>query len=295
MINYPQEMELEVVSELFRGSVNDAVVCRDRLSASGAMYTVLIVHDRICARKLLAVMENSDRSEPSPCLMHVAQNENLLFVFPYREERKFSSFAKGQLVTPAVGESIAINLVMECLSTGLPWPLLYLVLEQGCVQIAKDNTVYFTMGLDLKDLEPHRTERNCVSSCARMVLDLLSSPSAGYGKKRGKRNKSLKSFELIQKKSVKGAYQGFPELYQDIKLTALPPKKPSLKSRAKVWWQRNRDWLFRLLLVICTILVVIALAMLMTQIIFGDIPWLRLFQNTFDVIGTENLHQGGRL
>ena len=44
-----------------------------------------------------------------------------------------------------------------------------------------------------------------------------------------------------------------------------------------------------------TLLAVVAVAMLVTQLIFGEIPWLRLFRHTFDVIGTENLHLGGRL
>ena len=287
-----QRMELEMISVLFRGSDNDVIVCRDRLSPSGALYTVWVVHNRACARKLLAVIESSERSEPFPCLKQIAQNEDLLFVFPYREDRKFSEFAKGQMVTASVGESIAINVVMECLSSGLPWPLLYLVLEQGRIHITKDNSIYFTLDLDLSELDAGKTERNCVSSCARLILDLLAEPAAGS---RRSRKKQLKSFELIRKKSMKGAYQMFPELYQDIKLTAIPGVKVPLKQKVKGAWQRNRDWLFRLLLIVCGLLVLIALAMLVTQIIFGEVPWLRLFQNTFDVIGTENLHQGGRL
>lgn len=291
MVYYAQGMELEVISQVFHGSANDVAVCRDRLSASGTLYTLLAVHDRACARKMLAVMENSQRTGESPCLLRFSQNETMLFLFPYREERKFSAFAAGQMTSPEAGESICINLVMECLSTGLPWPLLYLVLEQDCVQIAKDNTVYFTMILDLKDLEPARTEKNCVSSCARLLLDLLAGPVAGGRRRR----KKLKSFELIQKKTRKNAYTGFPELYQDIKVTALPTVKPSLKKRARIFWQNNRDRLFRLLLVLCILLVIAAVVILVSQLIFGDVPLLRLFRHAFDVIGTENLHQGGRL
>lgn len=291
MVYYAQGMELEVISQVFHGSANDVAVCRDRLSASGTLYTLLAVHDRACARKMLAVMEDSQRTGESPCLLRFSQNETMLFLFPYREERKFSAFAAGQMTSPEAGESICINLVMECLSTGLPWPLLYLVLEQDCVQIAKDNTVYFTMILDLKDLEPARTEKNCVSSCARLLLDLLAGPVAGGRRRR----KKLKSFELIQKKTRKNAYTGFPELYQDIKVTALPTVKPSLKKRARIFWQNNRDRLFRLLLVLCILLVIAAVVILVSQLIFGDVPLLRLFRHAFDVIGTENLHQGGRL
>ena len=290
MVYYARNMELEVISQVFHGSVNDVAVCRDRLSASGALYTLLVVHDRECARKLLMVMEDGQRSGESACLLQFSQNETMLFLFPYREERKFSAFAAGQMTSPEAGEAICINLVMECLSTSLPWPLLYLVLEQDCVQIAKDNTVYFTTILDLKDLEPARTERNCVSSCARLLLDLLAGPVAG-GRHRSRK---LKSFELIRKKTGKNAYTGFPELYQDIKVTALPQVKPSLKSRFHVFWNNNRDRLFRILLALCVLLAVAAVVVLISQLIFGDVPLLRLFRHTFDVIGTENLHQGGR-
>ena len=290
MVYYAQGMELEVISQVFHGSANDVAVCRDRLSASGTRYTLLAVHDRECARKMLTVMEDNQRSGESACLLQFSQNETMLFLCPYREERNFSAFASGQMTSPEAGETIGINLVMECLSVNLPWPLLYLVLEQDCVQIAKDNTVYFTMILDLKELEPTRTERNCVSSCARLLLDLLAGPTAG-GKRR---RKKLKSFELIRKKTGKNVYTGFPELYQDIKVTALPQVKPSLKSRFRIFWQNNRDRLFRLLLVLCILLLAAAVVILVSQLIFGDVPLLRLFRHTFDVIGTENLHQGGR-
>ena len=128
MIYYAQNMELEVISQVFHGSVNDVAVCRDRLSASGTLYTLLVVRDRECARKLLTVMEGNQRSGESVCLLQFSQNETMLFLFSYREERKFSSFAAGQMTSPEAGEAIGINLVMECLSTGLPWPLLYMVL-----------------------------------------------------------------------------------------------------------------------------------------------------------------------
>ena len=287
MVYYPQGMELEVVSKVFHGSVNDVDVCRDRLSEAGALYLLLAVHDRDCARRMLTVAEENRRSGEDPCLLQFSQNETLLFLYPYREERKFSAFARWQIKTPVDGESIAINLVMECLSSGLPWPLLYLVLEQDCVQIAKDNSVYFTMALDLSTLDEKRTERNCVSSCAVLLLELL----AGQGRRR----RELKSFELLRKKTQKGAYTGFPELYQDIKVTALPATKTGLFARLRIFWYNSRDTWFRVLLGLCILLVIAALIVLVSQMIFGDVPLLRLFRHTFDVIGTQNLHDGGSL
>jgi hypothetical protein len=291
MIYYPQGMELEVVSQLLRGSVNDVVVCRDRLSDSGTLYTLLAIHDRDCARKMLTVMEENQRTGEDPCILRFAQNEQMLFLFPYREERKFSAFAPGQVTGPVVAEQIGINLVMECLSTGYPWPILRLILEQDCVQISKDNRIYFTVNLDLEALDPTMDEHHCCSSCAQLLQDLLSDTMPG-NLGRNRRRKQLKSYELIQKKSQKAAYDSFPELYQDIKLASLPTEKRSWASRARLAWQSHKDRLFRILLVLCVLLVAVVLLMLLSQLIFGDIPLLRLFRHTFDVIGTENLHRG---
>lgn len=291
MIYYAQDMELEVVSRVFHGRVNDVDVCRDRLSASGTLYTLLVIHDRACARSMMTVMEENSRIGDGSCLLCFAQNEMLLLLFPYREERKLSMFALGQMVTPSDKERISINLVMECLSTTLPWPLLYLVLAQGCVQIAKDNSIYFTTALDLAELKPERTERDCVYICAELLLELLESPS--FNKRR--RNKPLKSLRLIRKKTMNHVYTCFPELYQDIRVTALPPSKASIKDRGRIFWQSNRDLFFHILLVFCVLLLTAAAIVLVSQMIFGDVPLLRLFRHTFDVIGTENLHLGGHL
>lgn len=292
MIYSCDQMELEVVSERFHGKVNDVAVCRNRLSPAGALYTLLIVHDRACAQTMLHIMENGGRSGESPCITCLAHNESLIFVFPYQEERKFSAFARGQAVGVGEAEAIGINLVMACLSSGIPWPLLHLVLEQDCVQISRENSVYFTMNLDLKDLDARKNERICTSDCARLLLELMDVSGT---KKRGRQSRQLKTYELIRKKVAKNAYGGFPELYQDIKLTARPAKKTSAKKRLLGAWNRNRDILFRILLILCCLLVVAAVAMLISQLIFGEVPWLRLFRHTFDVIGTENLHLGGSL
>ena len=66
MVYYAQGMELEVVSTLFRGEANDVDVCRDRRSASGTLYTLLVVHDRACARNMMTVREQDRRSGEDP-------------------------------------------------------------------------------------------------------------------------------------------------------------------------------------------------------------------------------------
>lgn len=290
MVYYSQGMELEVVSEVFRGRLNDVAVCRDRLSPSGALYTLLVVRDRECSRKLLDVLESDRRCGEDIGLFRFSQNELMIFGVPFREERKFTAFAKGQAVSPVAAERICVNMVAACLTWKIPWPLLYLVLSQDCVQLTKDNTVYFTPLLDLYELDPACGEKQCVTCCARLMLSLLSAVLEGQ-----RRKKRLKSFDLLRKKCAKNAYVSFPELYRDVKVTAMPEQNPPLFKRLRSFWREHGDTFFRLLLVLCAVLVLTALVLLVSQILFGDVPLLRLFQNTFDVIGTENLHRRGRL
>lgn len=105
-----------------------------------------------------------------------------------------------------------------------------------------------------------------------------------------KKKKLLQSCELIEKKCRSRSYSSLAELYRDIQLTALPEKKATLKQRLKGVWIRNRDRIFRVLLVVCAIVLIVALIMLISQILFGDIPLLRLFRHCFDTIGTEQLN-----
>jgi len=287
MIYNVDGMVLNRVREVLSSPVNDVEVCQDVGNPAQVYYVLLVIKDRERAKQLLSVFENNDKSAVSdtgPYLFRFADGERLCFGFEYRAERCLSSFAPGQMSTPALREKAAVNLVMECLSTPLPWPLLYLVLRQGNVNIEKDDSIFFSPYFDLSDLDAGKGEADCVNCCVSLILGLLDDPVR-------RRRQQLWSMELIRKKQKKGAYRSFPELYRDIKLTALPTARNSLLHRLRGWWARNRDTLFRVLLVLCGITLGIVLIMLISQLIWGDIPLLRLFQNSFDVIGTEVLNR----
>lgn len=283
MIYQGGNLMLSTIWEVMKGPVNDVYVCRDLNSPVELRYTLLVVHDRACIKKLLAILEQSEREwgEQQAVLASFAHNEDMCFAFEYRPERRLSAFAPGQMTGLKVREEICINLVMECLSSPLPYPLLYLVLTQGNVHLNQDNGVYFTHCLDLSQLDEKNDEAACVTCCAQMLLDLLEGGNKGRRK--------LNSYELLRKKTAKNAYSAFPELYRDIKVTALPDKKQGFRNRAKAFWLRNKDRIFHLLLVLCVIAVILAVVMLISQLIFGGIPLLRLFQRCFERIGTEDL------
>lgn len=283
MIYQTESMVLNTVREVFSGELNSVVVCRDIRAEHPTYYTLLVIKSRECAKALLQVLEDSEKpaGEDSEFdLRCFSQNEELIYLFPYRRERPLWSFAEGQMVTPHQRESTCINLVMECLSSPLPYPLLYLLLEQGNLHIAQDNNIFFSYYFDLSQLNPGITEADCAESCARLILALLE---PGMAKKR------MRSLELIQKKLDKRAYRVLPELYRDIKVTALPVGKLSLWARFKRFWREHRDGLFRVLLVLCVLAAVLALIGVISQLLLGDVPLLRLFQRRFETIGTESL------
>ena len=281
MIYEVDGMKLEVVGEIFRGSVNSVVVCRDLNSSISAQYTVLSIHDSETIKKTLSIFAEDERHhEQPPYLMRFSQNEELCFLFPYRSERKLSAFAPGQTATVYECEEIAISIVMECLSTALPYPFLYLIIKQKNIQLNQDNSVYFTPPLDLSELDEQKDEAACVSRCAGVLLWLLQSQQKG--------KKRSASHELLRKKRAKKGYASFPELYRDIRLTS-SAEKPKLGSWLKNFWKNNKDIIFRLLLICCGVLMIAAGVILISQLIFGDIPLLRLLGSPFKEIGTENL------
>lgn len=281
MVYHTDGMILSPVREVFRGEVNDVLVCQDLRSPVRACYTLIAVKDRSTAKRLLAVMENGRRESAGeePYLRLFSENDRLCLLFEYREERRLDRFAEGQLTAMRDREHTAVNLVMACLSSPLPFPLLFLALSGGNTHLSQDGGVYFTCYFDLARLDESIGEPQCVDRCVEVLLSLLQRSS----------RRQLKSFELLRKKAKRDAYNAFPELYRDIRITALPEEKTGLRQRIKGAWQRNRDMLFRVLLRVCAVVAVLALVILISQLIFGEFPLLRLFQNTFETIGTEDL------
>jgi hypothetical protein len=166
------------------------------------------------------------------------------------------------------------------MSSPLPWPLLYLEFEQGMVNVEKDNGVYLTPTLDLTSLDVNVTEADCVSSCVRVMLDILSLTN----------KKNLRSRKLLSRKVARGTYEHFPEVYHDFKLTVLDKKKRFGFSKIFAFFSEHKDMIFRVILIVSSICFVLALAMLISYLIFGDFPLFKLFGHSLKEIGTEHLN-----
>ena len=284
LIYCAENMLLEPIQDVLRGAQNDVLVCRDLRSPVGATYTLWVVRDRALVKTLLDLFENMPRElleGETPYIARFSEGENMCFLLDYQTPRPLQRFAAGQASTVQQRERICIDLVMACLASPLPFPLLCCILEQNCVNIAQDGSIYFSYAVDLSQVNPADDETVCTDLCVSRILELLEE------------NRRLKSMQLLHMKLEKSAYQSLAELYRDIRLTVVPERKPSLLKRIKGIWLRNKDRWFRWLLAASVIIVVLTVLVLLSQLIFGDVPLFRLFEHSMDVVGTERLDGKG--
>ncbi|MCD8130250.1 MAG: hypothetical protein LUE16_03050 [Lachnospiraceae bacterium] len=279
MIYQSQLMRLLCVRTIKSNTVNDVLVCRDLNSASGALYTVLAVRDHATVKQCLEMFRLSGTSDRDVCVHSFSDQGIFCMVFEYKQERPLSDFYTGRFYTLPECEAICVQVIMACITCGLPFPFLYLVLRQGQLNLSKDHSVYLGYQTDLAELDITKTERDCAVECAQILRKLLSSKASG----------KAFSYQLLEKKIDRRSYSSFTELYKDIRIAAAPEKKKGIIQRIKAWFVRRQDLVFRISLYLCVVLSVVVLASLITQLIFGDIPWLRLLFNGFKTIGTETL------
>lgn len=284
MVFKTKKMLLNVVREVFSGEANDVYICNDINNKVLSYYTLHLIKDHKIARILLSAFHtenilNTDDNVSNTLIECFTYEDNVCLVFPYNEERLLNQFYMGKILKLHQCESICINLVINCLSSDIPSSVLYLILKQNQVNLGKDAGIYFSYNLDFKDFDSLKTENDCVTKCAELIVSLLSQL----------KYKNIKSLELIKKKISKEGYESFTELYKDIKVTAAPEKSSGIFKRIKAFISRNKDKLFKILLVVSITLLICAIVVLISQLFFSNSSIFRLFTNTFRDIGTESL------
>jgi hypothetical protein len=273
-------MTLKRVSVILRTGVNAIWGCRDLSAVGRPYYILLIVTDRQTARALVSVFALSEKEQGRPAyLRHFLWGEHICYLFPYRRERRLADFSAGQITTPEESEQICVNLLLAGMESPLPYPLLFLAFQQGLVHIENDNSVYLTCDFDLTELDPDVSESDCVVSCAKIMLDVL-----GAGGR-----KPLKSQRLLAKKVHRNAYAHFSEVYHDFNITVSAGKKRTLRTRFSAFFSERRDRIFRVILVLSVLCFIVAVLMLLSYLIFGDFALSKLFGQSLNTIGTEDL------
>lgn len=272
---------LNCIQTILEGPVNDVYMGVDISVAEKTAYIVNPIKRHNVSRDFLKSCVDADIDLDSFIIEHMSAYGQDVYVFPYRARRPLSEFYNAETIELAKCEDICKSFVLACIQSGVPFSVLYMMLTQGQINIARDLSVYLTYELDFEKYDPSKGERECVVECARLLIEMLE-PKA---------SKKSVVYRLLRMRVNSAGYQRFAELYKDITIASASVKKYGIVQRAKAWWIRNKDRLFYILIVICSLALVLALAMLITQLICGDVPWLRIFANGFKRIGTEFINE----
>ena len=257
------------------------MICEDTRDTAGGKCTILAVDDHKILHRFIDIYDSrEDIPEEAEPLIISEEGRNYV-VYPYVQERPMVDFYMGNAMPLKECEEVCVNLIISCMTSNLPWPVLFLVLKQREIQLARDRGVHISYKLDLTDLDDSIGESECAVECARILLELLEPKAA---------NKA-KSYLLLKKKTEKYSYGSFKELYKDVEIAAEPDRKRGIIAAFKAWFNRNKGNLFRILLWVSIILALFVIITFLTNLIFGDVPWLRLFIRSFEKIGLESLLQ----
>ena len=268
---------LRVVKE---NPVCDISICENKDDPGRGMLTVIDVKNHELVRKFLSVYEAEGVPKEQNMTYFSSEGKNRI-VFPYVRERPLKDFYMGEALSVEECEEICRNLIIACMTSDLPAPVLYLILTQDQVHLAADFSVHLSYMIDLTYLDTGIREADCVQACAEILRDILEV----------KAKQKVESYQLLLKKTHRHSYMTFTELYKDVETASIRRRKRNIFALIKYWFEDNKDRLFRVLIVVVTILVIFTLITLLTNAIFGDVPWLRLFIRSFETIGLESLLQ----
>ena len=275
------EMILQKTQEIFRGKVNSVMVCRDISKGGELYYTVMEVYDRNKAKILMNLFHPAGTEEKTGFVTDFTWKDSYFCVFEYEKERLLERFFQTEINKVSECEQLGMNLITTCLACRMPYPVLYLQLKQGQIHLSKEKSVYLGLGIDLSELSEKITEKECATLCARIIFNYIEGIKPG---------KTI-SGKLLEKKLWKGGYQKFIVLYKDLQMAAQPVKKETSRDKFVQLVKKNRDKIFRVFIIICIIAVIVAAFMMVSQWIFSDIPFLRIFTNSFEQIGNQSLLQ----
>lgn len=263
------------VMEVLKGDANDILICRDIDSERKNDYTFLVIHDHEIVKRLLCVMERS--SHGCECCLEIFQQDDVYCaVFPHVKERYLKSFYMPAQITSKTCEIICENVILSCMLSGLPYPLLYLVLEQEQLHLRKDHSVELGYAVELDELDEKIGEGDCAGQCAMVLRELL---------KLGKRKESI-AYRFFMKK---WDYETFGSLYRDFRLVKGTLHRQGRIAELRLLYLSHRNSLFRILRILCIGMIFLALVSLLSRAMWGGLPFLRILVNHFRVIGTESL------
>lgn len=278
MIIEAPKVKYEVVGNVLSNKANDIYICTKLTSTELEKVTLIAIHDKRLSRQLIEMFAKID----AEChINYFTWKNEFCMVFPHEDSRLIKRFLPAGNLSAKDYEEILAHIILACLSCQLPFPVLYLALKQYSLNLYIDNRVTINYQLDFSDFNPCVTEIDCIQICINNILLLFTQVGIN----------NLACYQVISNKAKHNAYRSFLELYHDIKNTGLPIEKTGFIKRFSHHLREKSYIYYNILKAFCVILGVLAILMFLSQIFLGDIPFLRIFNNTFKVIGDRTLYR----
>lgn len=254
-------MELRELGILREEVFCTVYICEDE---NENRYTVWKITKQRLAKKLMCIGE----MEPRCRCIQVGEQTRILF--PYEEPRPLFRFYKGVLCDWKERKRTYENLVEACKKQKLPYPVLYLLLKERCLNLKSDGSISFHYNVSLYGLDWEKKESDCVLACAALILELMQQGDA----------EEKACYARIRKKHKKMVYTQFEELIEDLKLLDGKRRlRPFVRFPKPE--QRLIDKVFRVIFTLVVILFIVAAALFIFQAVFGEVPFLRMFTFSF--------------
>jgi hypothetical protein len=205
----------------------------------------------------------------------------MCFVFPYVQERPLSRFYIGNVREKQCSrQQIWLDIVTQCMTRKLPNEILALVLKQRQINIAPDGSIGFGFSLDLSEYREGILEKDNVTSCAELILNLI------YMEDSKKKDTTV---ALLEKKLKRSKYDEFIQLFKDIKIIIQDSQDVNLISRIKRWIVARQNVIYRVLSVVCVVLVCMVAVSFLGRLVLPDFSFWKLFTNSLKQIGTQSM------
>jgi hypothetical protein len=272
------KIKYEVIREVFTGEVNDVYVCQNSQDRHSAYKTVWIVKNRSVAKSLIGGFANGGGGV---CEEYFALGENMCFVFPYLQERPLFKFYISNIQEKKCSrQQIWLDIITQCMTKKLPGGILNLILKQSQIRLAPDGGIEFGYCLDLSEYDERISEADNVTLCAKRILELIYLE--------GTNNKDT-AVMLLEKKLKRSKYSEFIQLFKDIKIIMQDNSDITKRERVKRFLVARQDRIYRILSVVCVVLVCIVVVNLISRLFIEDFSFWRLFTNPLEHIGTESM------
>ena len=272
-------MQLKTLSVVKSGESGEVLICEDVAGKNKNKYTVLTLNNHEIVRGVISAYAKADYIEAPTYYDMYSDAGRYHLVYPYVPERFLFQFYRGDVLSLRECEEICLNIIVACMTSNMPWQLLYLVLKQRQIHLSADRQITLGYCIDMSEFDEDITEAECVGECAKILLNILES----------KADRRANSYILLAKKTERNTYYHFTELYKDVRAAMTPKRGGGILLRVRLWLARNKDTIFRVLFRVSIILAIFVIITFLTNLIFGDVPWLRLFIKSFERIGLESL------